>query len=130
MLPFDPAATLSIAKNPGYLKCQMTQIPCLEAFREVLKVAAAICTCSSLSALLMDVRAVGSPPSIMVAYDLAEAISEVLPARCRIAILATEISPSRRFLETVAVNRRSYLSYFTDHAQAVVWMLGTLVQSA
>jgi hypothetical protein len=102
----------------------------MEDFREVLTMAAVICTCNSLSAMLLDVCAVGTPPSTIVAYQLAEAIAEVLPARCRIAILATEISRSRRFLETVAVNRRRCLSYFTDHAQAVAWMQGVLVPSA
>jgi hypothetical protein len=121
----DAYATLSISDDQRYLICHVTRLPSLEEFRQMLLQIAQTGTRSSLRWVLFDVRSMPGYYGTMKAQDYGESIAELLPPRFRVAMLVNDINPHRKHLETVAINRRLYLKYFTEHDQALTWLFNS-----
>jgi hypothetical protein len=121
----DAYATLSISDDQRYLICHVTRLPSLEEFRQMLMQIAQTGTRSNLRWVLFDVRSMPDNYGTMKAQAYGESIAELLPPRFRVAMLVNDINPHRKHLETVAINRRLYLKYFTEHDQALTWLFNS-----
>jgi hypothetical protein len=121
----DPYATLSSSDDQRYLICHVTRLPSLEEFRQMVTQIAQTGTRSNLPWVLFDVRSMPGQYGTMSAQDYGESIAELLPGRFRVAMLVNAMNPDRKHLETVAINRRLYLKYFTEHDQALTWLFGS-----
>jgi hypothetical protein len=121
----DPFATLSVSDDQRYLICHVKRLPSLTEFRQTLMQIEQTGTQSNLRWVLFDVRSMPGSYGTMNAQDYGESIAELLPTRFRVAMLVDEMNPNRRHLETVAVNRRVSLKYFTEHDQALTWLVGS-----
>jgi hypothetical protein len=119
----DPYATLSVSDDQRYLTCHVTRLPTLEEFRQMVTQIAETGTRSNLSRVIFDARSMPGQYGTMNAHNYGESIAELLPGTFRVAILVNEMNPHRKHLETVAINRRLYLKYFTEHDQALTWLL-------
>jgi hypothetical protein len=121
----DPYATLSISDDQRYLICHVRRLPSLEEFRQMLLQIAQTSTRSNLRWVLFDVRSMPDTYGTMQAQDYGESLAKLLPARFCVAMLVNEMNPHRKHLETVAINRRLHLKYFTEHDQALIWLFAS-----
>jgi hypothetical protein len=115
-------ATLSISDDRRYLICHVTRLPSLQEFRQMVLQIAQTGTRSNLRWVLFDVRSMPSDYGTMQAQDYGESIAALLPGRFCVAMLVNAMNPHRKHLETVAINRRLHLKYFTEHDQALTWL--------
>jgi hypothetical protein len=118
----EPYATLSISDDQRYLLCHVTRLPSLQEFRQMVMQIAQTGTRSNLRWVLFDVRSMPDSYGTMQAQFYGESIAELLPGRFCVAILVKNLNPHRKHLETVALNRRLLLKYFTEHDQALTWL--------
>jgi len=117
-------ATLSVPADGRYVLCQVTRLPGLTEYREMLTEIVAVAKQHNLRRVLFDARAVDTPFSVLDGLAFGEALVAIVPGQFRMATIVSDIVPNRRFLETVAVNRGKFLCYFTDDKQAQSWLLG------
>ena len=121
----DPYATLSVSDDQRYLICHVTRVPSLAEFRQMVTQIAQLGMRSNLPWVLFVVRSMPGHYGTMNAQDYGESIAKLLPGRFRVAILVNDMNPHRKHLETVAINRRRHLKYFTEHDQALTWLFNS-----
>ena len=113
--------------RPDYICLSCSGKFTVDAFLNVIKKGLKIAEDNEVLAILVDIRGLkGKPPSTMQRFAIGTAIPNMQRERAYliyIAVVGDEpMIDSKRFGETVAINRGAFGKVFTDFNEAKAWL--------